>query len=81
MLRVGLIFGIREKFEPDQNATDRALMEGLRARGYELGRNYVFEFRSAAGFPERLPALAAETPRSERRWSVCITRRQAAAHP
>ena len=59
-LRVGLLYGIRKKFEPETNADDRALVEGLRARGYVPGRNLVFEFRSAAGNLDRLPAIAAE---------------------
>jgi putative ABC transport system substrate-binding protein len=35
-------------------------VEGLRALGYDDGRNVVFEYRFAEGAIERLPALAAE---------------------
>ena len=37
-----------------------AFLQGLRDLGYVEGRNLVIEYRSAAGKPERLPALAAE---------------------
>ena len=37
-----------------------AFQEGLRDLGYVEGQNVVFEFRSAEGHEERLPALAAE---------------------
>ncbi len=35
-------------------------LEGLRALGYDDGRNIAFEYRFAEGAAERLPALAAE---------------------
>jgi len=35
-------------------------LEGLRALGYDEGRNVAFEYRFADGAAERLPALAAE---------------------
>ena len=38
-------------------------MEGLRANGYEVGRHYSLEVRSARGNPARLPELAAELVR------------------
>jgi putative ABC transport system substrate-binding protein len=62
VLRLGLLdpFG---SFDPDSNPVHRALLDGLRAHGYELGRNIVFEHRSAQGDPGRLPALAAELVR------------------
>jgi putative ABC transport system substrate-binding protein len=60
VLRLGLLYGIKPKFDPSSNPVDRALVDGLRAQGYEPGRNIIFEFRSAEGNPERLPALAAE---------------------
>jgi putative tryptophan/tyrosine transport system substrate-binding protein len=60
VLRLGLLYGIKPKFDPGSNPVDRALVDGLRAQGYEPGRNIIFEFRSAEGNPERLPALAAE---------------------
>ncbi len=62
VLRLGLLdpFG---SFDPDSNPVHRALLDGLRAHGYELGRNIVFEHRSAQGNPERLPELAVELVR------------------
>lgn len=63
VLRIGLLYGIRPTFEPASNPVDRALVDGLRASGYELGRNVTIEFRSAQGNPERLPELAAELVR------------------
>jgi len=63
VLRVGVLYGFVLKFDPASNPIDRALVEGLRAHGYELGRNIVIESRSAQGNPERLPALAAELVR------------------
>src|SRR6516164_8694681 len=39
------------------------LREGLRELGYIEGQNIAFEFRSAEGIPDRLPALAAELVR------------------
>ena len=60
ILRIGLLYAIREKFDPASNPIDRALVESVRAYGYEIGRNVILEFRSAAGNFERLPALAAE---------------------
>jgi putative ABC transport system substrate-binding protein len=63
VLRIGLLYAIREKFDPESNAIDRALLESLRARGYEIGRNVILEFRSAKGSFERLPALAADLVR------------------
>lgn len=63
VLRLGLLYGINPKFDPASNPVDRALADGLRSHGYELGRNIVLEFRSAQGNPERLPELAAELVR------------------
>jgi len=63
VIRLGLLAGIRDKFDPESNAIDRAVVESLRAQGYEIGRNVALEFRSAGGNPERLPALAAELVR------------------
>lgn len=60
VVRLGLLSGIRDKFDPGSNAIDRAIAESLRAQGYEIGRNVAVEFRSAGGNPERLPSLAAE---------------------
>jgi putative ABC transport system substrate-binding protein len=63
VLRLGLLYALRGKFDPDADPIDRALIEGLRANGYEVGRNVTLEFRSAAGAPERLRDLAAELVR------------------
>jgi putative ABC transport system substrate-binding protein len=40
--------------------TTKVLLEGLRGRGYVVGRNLQIEYRSTEGRAERLPALAAE---------------------
>ena len=37
-----------------------ALQDGMRERGYEIGKNYVIESRFADGRYERLPAMAAD---------------------
>lgn len=63
VLRIGLLYAIREKFDPESNPIDRALAQSVRAYGYEIGRNVALEFRSAAGNFERLPPLAAELAR------------------
>lgn len=63
VLRIGLLYGIREKLDPESNSIDRALVESLRAQGYEIGRNVILEFRSANGNFGRLPALAADLVR------------------
>jgi putative ABC transport system substrate-binding protein len=63
VLRLGLLYAITPTFDPASDPVARALAEGLRAHGYELGRNTILEFRSAAGDPDRLPALAAELVR------------------
>jgi len=75
VLRLGLLYGISPKFDPASNAVDRALVEGLRSHGYELGRNTLLEFRSAQGNPERLPELAAELVRLK--VDVLVTRQTA----
>jgi len=59
-LRLGLLYGPKSAFDPELNSDDRALVEGLRANGYELGRHYSLEVRSARSNPARLPELAAE---------------------
>ena len=63
ILRLGLLYGPKSTFDPELNTDDRALVEGLRANGYELGRHYSLEVRSARGNPARLPELAAELVR------------------
>ena len=63
VLRLGLLYTITPTFDPASDPVTRALVDGLRAHGYELGRNVMLEFRSAQGNPERLPELAAELVR------------------
>ncbi len=63
ILRLGLLYGPKSTFDPALNADDRALVEGFRANGYELGRHYSLEVRSARSNPTRLPELAAELVR------------------
>ncbi len=63
VLRIGLLDVVYESFDPDSDSVHRALLDGLRAHGYELGRNFMLEFRSARGNPERLAELAAELVR------------------
>jgi ABC-type uncharacterized transport system substrate-binding protein len=60
VVRLGVVAAIAPRFDPVANPAHRALLEGLREHGYELGRNVVVEFRSAAGIPERLPAVVTE---------------------
>ncbi len=60
ILRLGLLQGINRDFDPRTTAFDRALLEGLKAHEYELGRNVTLEVRSGRGLPETLPRLAAE---------------------
>jgi putative ABC transport system substrate-binding protein len=45
---------------PSSRERVQQLRNGLRAIGYQEGRHYVLEYRSAEGRFERLPALAAE---------------------
>ena len=47
----------------DADSFKTNLREGLRELGYVEGQNIAFEFRSAEGNTERLPALAAELVR------------------
>ena len=52
--------GFGPAFEPATDPVARALVEGLRERGYEYGRNLRIDGRSAQGYPQRLTTLAAE---------------------
>jgi putative ABC transport system substrate-binding protein len=47
----------------DADSFKTNLREGLRELGYVEGQNIAYEFRSAEGIPDRLPALAAELVR------------------
>jgi len=47
----------------DMESFQNELREGLRELGYTEGHNIAFEFRSAEGILDRLPALAAELVR------------------
>jgi putative ABC transport system substrate-binding protein len=60
VVRLGVLTGIAWRFDPASDPIHRALLAGLTAHGYELGRNLLIEYRSADGNPERLPTLAAE---------------------
>ena len=60
VVRLGVLTGIGWRFDPTSDPIHRALLQGLTAQGYELGRNLLIEYRSADGNPERLPTLAAE---------------------
>lgn len=71
VLRLGLLDGFREKFDPDSVPLHRALVESLREQGYVLGRDFTLEYRSAQGNPERLPGLAAELVR--RKVDIFVT--------
>src|SRR5262249_39720859 len=48
---------------PDMESFQKALWEGVRELVYTGGHNIAFEFRSAEGILDRLPALAAELVR------------------
>jgi putative tryptophan/tyrosine transport system substrate-binding protein len=65
--RVGLIFPtppVSEMAGPEPaNAAARAFIQGLRALGYEEGRNLILERRSAEGSFERFAPLVAELVR------------------
>lgn len=60
VVRLGFLAGIAPTFDPASDPIQRAFLDGLRAHGYELGRNLLIEYRSAQGNPERYPALVAE---------------------
>jgi ABC-type uncharacterized transport system substrate-binding protein len=59
MVRVGALY----LGNADADSFKTNLREGLRELGYVDGQNVAFEFRSAEGKPDRLPALAAELVR------------------
>jgi putative ABC transport system substrate-binding protein len=58
--RVGIVLTYETAFSPETNRLDKALVEGLRERGYVIGQNLVIEFRSAEGRSERVAELLAE---------------------
>jgi putative ABC transport system substrate-binding protein len=59
--RVGKVHGIGFlSFDVEPSPTSRRFLEGLRELGYTEGRDFVMEYRGAAGRSERLPQLAAE---------------------
>jgi putative tryptophan/tyrosine transport system substrate-binding protein len=55
--------GVLALTSTDAQSLARALREGLREFGYAEGQNLTFEFRSADGNVDRLPALAADLVR------------------
>jgi putative tryptophan/tyrosine transport system substrate-binding protein len=59
-VRLGVIAAISPRFDPADNPSHRALVEGLREHGYEVGRNVILDFRSAAGNPEQVTAVTTE---------------------
>jgi putative tryptophan/tyrosine transport system substrate-binding protein len=60
VVRIGLLYPVSPDFNPAKNSFDYELVEGLRELGYRERSDVVFELRSAAGNPPRLPKLAAE---------------------
>ena len=71
--RIGLI-GVDTAEEPGH----AALREGLRALGYEEGKNLVIEYRGAEGQYDRLPAMSAEL--AKLKVDVLITSSTPGAH-
>ena len=70
--------GLLETTSLAQNAANvEALKQGLRERGYVEGRNFVIEYRSVDGWPDRFPGLAAEMVRMK--MDVIMTRGTPAA--
>jgi putative ABC transport system substrate-binding protein len=57
-------FGVLRPGSPQPHLV-KALEDGLRELGYVEGRNFVFEYRSAAGEVGRFPELAAELVRAK----------------
>lgn len=49
-----------DSFDPATDPFLKAMVEGLRERGYVIGKNLQLDLRSAAGRYERMPALATE---------------------
>jgi len=65
--------GVLETTSPSLNTTNLdAFRQGLRELGYVEGRNFVIEYRSADGRPERFPSLASELVRL--RVDLIVTR-------
>lgn len=64
--------GVLEMSVSGNAANIDALRKGLRELGYEEGRNFAFEFRSADGRGDRFPALAKELVREK--VDVIVTR-------
>jgi ABC-type uncharacterized transport system substrate-binding protein len=65
--------GVLEATSPSLNTTNLdAFRQGLRELGYVEGRNFVIEYRSADGRPERFPSLASELVRL--RVDLIVTR-------
>jgi len=60
VLRLGILDALADRFDPGTNAIHRALVDGLQAHGYVLGRTLVVEYRSVGDDPDRAAALAAE---------------------
>src|SRR6266699_256206 len=56
--RIGYVSGTGDAF--DQGPYVEALRQGLRDLGYVEGKNFVIEYRGAAGKPDRTPSLVTE---------------------
>jgi putative ABC transport system substrate-binding protein len=65
--------GLLKTIPPELNTSNLGgLRRGLHDLGYDEGRNYVFEYRSADGHSEQFPRLAAELVRE--RVDLIVTR-------
>jgi len=63
IVRLAVVENIGDKFDPGTVSFHRALVEGLRTHGLEIGRNVVLEYRSSIGQPARLDEIATELVR------------------
>lgn len=59
-VRIGILTNVPGAFDPERNPLAREFVAGLRDLGYTLGRDAVFDYKSAQGDPKLLPLLAAE---------------------
>jgi len=41
VLRIGVLYAFNHALDPVSSALDRAMIDGLRAKGYEPGRNFT----------------------------------------
>src|SRR5437764_3414182 len=66
---IGLLNGVSNEAYADRIASIR---QGLKEAGFIEGRNVAIEYRSADGYPERLPELAADLVRRQVATIVAI---------